>query len=226
MPVTSLLDDASPPEATSPYLRLREEIVSGVVPRGKPVVESIISERFGVSRTPIREALQRLETDGLVIRSGRSYRVREATPAEILDIYEVRIALEATAARSAAQRRDEIDLTRLFDAVQPPSSGEQDDAAKNFAANDAFHGLVRAAAHNASLDTLLSGLLLQIRLLDNIPVARREVISQTYDEHAKIVEAIAAHDADAAGTLMTAHLGRTRDLRLRAIAESGAYGLQ
>src|SRR4051812_47520882 len=88
----------------STYDRIKEAIVEGMFEPGEVLTEAALSELCGVSRTPVREALGRLEQDGLVTRSGRAVAVTVRTPEEILDIYETRIALEATAARMAAVR--------------------------------------------------------------------------------------------------------------------------
>lgn len=213
---------ARPSVTAVQYARLRDEIVSGAIAPGTQLFETSISDRLGVSRTPVREALGRLEAEGLLERVGRSYRVRSATPEEILDIYEVRIALEAAAAAAAARRRSEIDLARLQAAVEIPPGTELDDDAKNFASNERFHALVWSASQNLFLQHMLANVSAQIRLLDNLAVANRGVIEQTFDEHAEIVESIRARDDQRASALMSTHLGRTRDLRLRTIAQGPA----
>jgi len=95
------------------YERLRDEVVSGQLPEGAPLVEATVATRYGTSRTPVREALRRLEQDGLVERGARGLRVRIRGPEEILEIYEVRILLEAAAARHAAVRHTRLDLIRI-----------------------------------------------------------------------------------------------------------------
>src|SRR5437016_3803193 len=88
-------------DRVSPYEQLVRAITSGDLPPGSPLIEVALAERFGVSRTPVREALTRLEQDGLVARGDLGLVVREITPEEILDIYDVRIVLEGRAASTA-----------------------------------------------------------------------------------------------------------------------------
>src|SRR5215813_8225652 len=103
---------------TDVYRRMHEDIVSGRLPSGTPLIETSLAAQYGTSRTPVREALRRLEQDGLAERADRSLRVRSASPEEILEIYDVRIALEGVAARSAAEHGTELDLLRLKTAQQ------------------------------------------------------------------------------------------------------------
>src|SRR5690606_26282547 len=96
----SAMEIPVPAAKRTPYDKIRDAIVSGELAGGTPLTESSLAAWCGVSRTPIREALLRLEQDGLIVRTERGPVVRSRSPEEILDIYEVRIALEATAARS------------------------------------------------------------------------------------------------------------------------------
>jgi DNA-binding GntR family transcriptional regulator len=90
------------------YQQLREAIVTGVLSADAPLTELSLAAQYKVSRTPVREALRRLEQDGLVERGPRGMKVRGRSPEEILEIYEVRITLEGAAARAAAERRTEL----------------------------------------------------------------------------------------------------------------------
>src|ERR1700749_32754 len=87
------------------YDRLRGEIVTGEFEPGTPLGEEALAQRYGTSRTPVREALRRLEQDGLVESGVRGMRGRARSPEEIQEIYEVRVPLEATVAAAAARRR-------------------------------------------------------------------------------------------------------------------------
>src|SRR5690349_17429224 len=97
----------------STYEVLKNAILSGELAPGEQLVETSLAKLCKVSRTPIREALRRLEQDGLVYRSDRGLAVRTRSPEEILDIYEVRMMLEATVGRIAAERRTEHDVSML-----------------------------------------------------------------------------------------------------------------
>lgn len=199
------------------YEVLKAALLAGEFGPGALLHEMALSTRFGVSRTPVREALQRLESEGLIVKVGRSYQVRTATPEEILDLYEVRIALEASAASAAARRRDEIDLVRLEAAVALEEDSEGG-VQRVFDANLRFHDLVSAASHNAYLQRTVATVRAHITLLDRIPVANQAGQGEIWREHSEILTAVTDRDGVRAGELMANHLSRTRDLRIRSIA--------
>jgi DNA-binding GntR family transcriptional regulator len=95
------------------YARLRKEILDGVFAPGTILLETALSVKYGVSRTPVREALGRLAQDGLIERSTRGFRIKQRNPEQILEIYEARIALEARSAELAAKHRTDFDLARM-----------------------------------------------------------------------------------------------------------------
>lgn len=95
--------------ATGVYERIHEAIVSGEFAPGESLGEVVLARRFGTSRTPVREALHRLEIEAIVEPTSRGVRVRPSSPEEVLDVYEVRITLESAAAARATE----------FDRVRP-----------------------------------------------------------------------------------------------------------
>jgi DNA-binding FadR family transcriptional regulator len=97
----------------SVYDELRAQIVDGIITPGTHLVEGALAKSFGVSRTPIREALSQLAYEGLLERYDRAMRVRVLRAEDVLEIYEVRIVLERAAACAAAERRTDLDLGRL-----------------------------------------------------------------------------------------------------------------
>ena len=141
--------------ARSVYEELRENIVNGRYEAGAPLVETALATEFSVSRTPIREALRRLEQDGLVERGSRGMHVRSSHE-EILEIYEVRITLEVAAARAAAERRTALDLARLEQIHQAMLTASTDDSERLATTNRRFHEIVWSMSHNATLIDLLA----------------------------------------------------------------------
>jgi DNA-binding GntR family transcriptional regulator len=109
-----------------------------------------------MSRTPVREALGRLEQDGLITRTGRGVAVTARTPEEILDIYETRIALEATAARMAAVRHSVLDRGRLERLTVASEQVDRSDPQAMADANREFHRAVWQATYNRSSSTCSS----------------------------------------------------------------------
>jgi DNA-binding GntR family transcriptional regulator len=167
----------------------------------------------GVTPTPVREALNRLQQDGLVNRTDRGMIVRERTPEEILDIYETRIALEGTAARLSAERHAPMDqrrLTRLLTLAE-----ESDDSPNTRAdRNRDFHRGIWLASHNESLIDLLDRL--NMHLL-RYPVSTLSVPGrweESLREHRELLEAILARDPGAAQKLAEQHFSAARDIRL------------
>lgn len=101
-------------QTSKQYLRLRADILAGKFPpRGAALHETQLSETYGASRTPIREALNWLAHDGLLERATRGFRVRSGTAEDVIEIYAARVALESEAAGAAAIRHTELDLARL-----------------------------------------------------------------------------------------------------------------
>src|SRR6267378_901054 len=112
--VPNARDGRRRPHAETVYASLKRDILQGVLPPGSPLREEELGRSHQVSRTPVREALSRLETEGLASRHSRTGLVVSApTLDEIVDLYVLREVLEGLAARLAAERRTELDLARL-----------------------------------------------------------------------------------------------------------------
>jgi len=198
----------------SAYLLVKRAILDRDLGPGENLVETALAERFGVSRTPIREALQRLEQDGLVERGDRGLVVRDVSPEEILDIYETRIALEGTAARLAADRRTHLDLLQIRRQLAAMSEVAEGDEARMAETNRGFHTAVWLASHNPSLLDLFNRL--------DQHLARYPVTTLSYPgrwktaiaEHADILDAIDRRDTAAAEKFAVQHFTEARDIRL------------
>ncbi len=198
----------------SPYERIKKAIIDGTFQPGAVLTESALGEWCRMSRTPIREALGRLEQDGLVTRTGRGVTVTERTPEEILDIYETRIALEATAARMAAVRHGVLDrarFERLFTAVEEV---ETSDAQAMADANRAFHRAVWQATHNRSLIDLLDRLHLHLLRYPMTTLTAPGRWEQALKEHRTLMTAILDRDPVRAGEAAEQHFRAARDVRL------------
>ncbi|MFC7645008.1 GntR family transcriptional regulator [Streptosporangium lutulentum] len=173
-----------------------------------------------MSRTPIREALTRLEQDGLVLRTDRGLVVRERSPEEILDIYETRIVLEAMAARTAAIRRSPIDvitMRRVADRLERLDTGDEIELVE---ANRDLHRALWRATHNESLIDLLTRLDLHLARYPATTLSQPGRWREANAEHRAIVDAVDAQDPDLAEDLAAKHFTRARDLRLAIWAAS------
>lgn len=202
-------------ELSEVYERLRGEIVEGTFDAGANLVELALAERYGTSRTPIREALRRLEQDGLVERGDRGMRVRTRSPEEILEIYEVRIALEATAASAAAIRHTDLDLIRVRKAQSTMDAVSPEDPTTMMAANRAVHEAIWAAGHNGTVVDLLSRLNNHLTRYPATTLESAGRWQEALSEHHALIEAIESRDSTHAGELARAHMTKARDLRLQ-----------
>jgi DNA-binding GntR family transcriptional regulator len=197
------------------YQRMRDDIVAGAWDDA-PLVELALAARYGTSRTPVREALRRLEQDGLVERRERSLRVRARSPEEILEIYDVRIVLEGLAAQAAAQHAGPLDLARLRRAAAAMRAADPGDAA----ANRAFHEALWTAGHSSTLQDLLGRLQDHLRRYPESTLRSAERWETALAEHDELVERIAARDTEGARALAERHMTEARDLRLAMFAET------
>ncbi|WAC66842.1 GntR family transcriptional regulator [Agrococcus sp. SL85] len=204
--------------ATSVYERIREAILTGRFPAGQLLGEVALAGEFGTSRTPVREALHRLEIERLVERAARGVRVRASSPEEILDIYEVRITLEGAAARGAAQRATELDLVRLR-AAQEAMRRVGEEPQERARANRAFHEALWQASHSPTLDDLLRRLHAHLIRYPTTTLTHGSRWEQVLEQHDALLAAIDAHDAEAARRIAEEHMTDARDVRLRMYAE-------
>ncbi len=210
--------EAAAPSGSELYWRLRRDVMDGRFPPGSALMETVLSSDYGVSRTPMREALALLEHDGLLERAPRGFRVRSGTAEDVVEIYEARIALEAEAAASAALRATELDLARLrrqHELIVHADTDEGRAAAR--AANFRFHELLWQAGHNATITELLVKLTARLRIYDSGPPSPFGGIEPLHQEHEDILRALHDHDADRAREAARAHLRRSLEQRINAL---------
>lgn len=205
----------------SAYDRLRELIVSGELAPDGTVPESHLAERLGVSRTPVREALQRLEGDGVVIAQGRGVRVRVLTVEQLSDVLTARAGLEGWALELAARRwaAGEIPPARV-DALRAQARdadirGRSGDLARAAGSNRRFHEGCAALAGNAAIGAALSRWWDQITLSTRRSIRRPARMDAVDAEHREILAALVAGDGAAARSAAMRHALATRDELIR-----------
>lgn len=198
----------------SPYSAIKQAILLGELRPGQQLVEAHLASWCQVSRTPIREALTRLEQDGLVRRGPRGLVVRESSPAEILDIYEIRIVLEATAARLAAEQRTKRDLILMEHATSRMAGLADADPHEKASVNAEFHRLIWKTSHNSSLIDLLERLSMHLGRYPATTLAFPGRWETSNREHEQLVAAIDARDSNLAASIAEAHFTAARDIRL------------
>ncbi|MBO4216968.1 MAG: GntR family transcriptional regulator [Clostridia bacterium] len=188
--------------------RLEAEILDGTVPAGTTLSEIKICEMYGVSRTPVREAVLLLEREGLVISSGmRGITVVGVDDADIDDIYQIRIRTEGLASRYMAERPSAAERRELAEAValQEFYTG-RGDAKKLRELDTRFHEIVYRGSGSRVIEGTLSGLHKQISLFRERAFLSPERTPQSVAEHKEILNAIMQNDGDAAEALTAEHI--------------------
>jgi DNA-binding GntR family transcriptional regulator len=204
---------------TDAYQMILQAIDTGVYRPGDRLVESELAERFGVSRTPIREALQRLETQSLLTRDGRSLIVSSLDHNQLAELYVVRCELEGLAARLAARHAtaEEVRVLGQMVAEDAKLLGDPQALAR---ANRRFHKQIHLASHNRFLVQQLDLVHRSMALMATTSLAVEGRGKVALKEHDRIVKAIGAGDGDAANEAIKAHISVAFETRLRADAES------
>jgi DNA-binding GntR family transcriptional regulator len=192
-------------------------ILEGELEAGSRLGQEALAERFGVSRQPVREALRRLQAEGLVqVHPRRGMLVRRLTAREVRDAYLVRGELEGLAAETAARRATPEEIGRLRAAqaqyreateqsLKDPSRTEYSEA--RAAANDTFHAAVLAAAGIGVLTRTVERLLILVpRKLPTAALSNPRLFERLADEHQRICETIEAGDAEEARAAITHHI--------------------
>ncbi|MDA9208144.1 GntR family transcriptional regulator [Octadecabacter sp.] len=201
------------------YELILEAIDTGIYVPGSRLVESELAERFGVSRTPIREALQRLETQSLLTRDGRSLIVASLDHSQLSELYVVRGALEGLAARLAARHATPEELAVLRDMLDADRKLVDDPDAMS-RANRRFHKQIHLASHNRFLVRQLDLVHRSMALLASTSIAVEGRPTDTLEEHEEIVAAIEAGDGGAADAALRDHISKAYVIRLRLDAEA------
>ena len=190
------------------YERLRALVLSGDIAPGARLGQVELAERFGISRTPIREALRRLSGEGLVdFHPNRGFRVADLGLDAVLLRLEVRAIVEPGIARLAAERRTPADLRALGQSIARESRARTASAAHD--ASRDFHVTLARATHNDELVRTLESLwLVEVgRRLLSARSAMQDWVPSDVADHEAIAAAVEHGDADQAGALMAAHIG-------------------
>lgn len=203
------------------YSLILSAIDNGTYRPGDRLVESELAERFGVSRTPVREALQRLETQSMLARDGRSLVVATLDHNQLAELYTVRTELEALAARLAA-RHATREETRVLGRMVDEDRAVIDDPQALSRANRRFHHQIHLASHNRYLVQQLDIVHRTMALMARTSLAAEGRGEKTLAEHQRIVDAIAAGDAEAAESALREHISTAFETRLRESARAWA----
>ena len=187
---------------------LEELIAVGELPPGTHLDETELAARFGVSRTPIREALIQLASEGVIdIRPRRGAIVAQASPARLVEMFEVMAELEAMCARLAARRMtpaDHLALAEAHHACEAARDAVDPDA--YYYRNETFHRTIYAASRNQFLTEEAERLHRRLRPYRRLQLRVRDRVATSYSEHDAIVRALQAGDAERSAQLAREHV--------------------
>lgn len=179
------------------YEILRDKILNGELPGGTKIVEEKIAVELGVSRTPIRDAIRKLEYEGLVVKK----KVVNPTEKDLRNMFNVRILLEGYSARCAATFMKESELEKLYEYVEIGRKGTKEEI---MSANESFHNDIVKASNNPVMIDIID------RMQAIIYLFRKTVViynrPNLIDEHEEMYEAIKERDGEKAEALMKKHL--------------------
>ncbi|WP_449353077.1 GntR family transcriptional regulator [Streptomyces shaanxiensis] len=206
------------------YEALTELIINGSLTPGQHLVEAELAESLGVSRQPIREALQRLQTAGWVdLRPSQGAFVHSPTTEECAQLLSVRALLETHSARGAAQHATPRDVARLWELQQTGLTAlAAGDARAIVEANAALHGHITHLSRNAVLAELIPQVDRRVRWY-YMPIAKPRG-KDAWNEHARIIEAIGEGAPDRAEALMRRHTRNTTDFYCEQLAAVAGRG--
>jgi DNA-binding GntR family transcriptional regulator len=209
---------ANDPHQISVYQLILDAIDSGELPAGTRLIETGLAERFGVSRTPVREALKRLEAQGVAATKGRRLVVASLDHDQLGELYEVRGVVEGLAARLAARHAAPEEIAVLRGMVK--ADRMLVDSPRELArANKRFHRQMHRASHNRYLNQMLQGMRRSLALLSTTSLSVPGRGAASVAEHDAIVRAIEARDEDAAEAAACSHISNAYTARLKIIAE-------
>ena len=198
-------DPVAPSLTDRAYDHVMDRLSDGRLRGGDVIQESRLAEQLGLSRTPVRDALGRLEGEGLLVRSGRALAVRRVTVKEFLDMLQVRRLIEPEAAWQACGKIDAATLRDLRDGLAAlAETGDRHDSAKAQALDETLHLTIVDALHNDYLAGLVRSLRHRTRLFELTEFPGK--IASGRHEHLRLVDALIANLPKAAKQAMLAHL--------------------
>ena len=196
---------------------MREAIISGVLEPGERLMEIQLAEEMGVSRTPVREAIRKLELEGFVVMIPRkgAY-VAGVSHKDVADVFEIRAALEGLAAGLAAERATDEEIEQMERALLF-TNDDNVPLEKIVELDTEFHALVYKASRNDRLTQILANIREQIQRFRATSLAVPGRIKDAVLEHRGIVEAIARHDVEEAHELAMAHIVTAENVMFEAL---------
>lgn len=202
------------------FTQLRNEILNGTLLPGTQLKEVQLANRFGVSRTPVRDALSRLEDLGLAERVNRGLEVRGLDPEQVIQVYDMRILIEVEASGQAAQNRNLNDILTLEALLERDRSLENPTDAELIQTNLEFHRAVWKATQNPVLIDLLERLMTHLVHAPTSTLSVDDRQNEALNEHAKLIEAISDRDTAAARDIAKQHFSTAREIRMNLLRKA------
>ncbi|MFQ6332691.1 GntR family transcriptional regulator [Methylophilus sp. 3sh_L] len=195
------------------YTQLKQKIISFELYPGTRVTEQVLAEMFGVSRTPIRQALQRLEIEGfLSIRPKQGCFIRELDVNELMEYYEARIALELLIVESAVNAMTDKQLEQMMALWHPDIHDNELQHGIDLGEKDeSFHVGLALASDKPVLASLLKNINHRIRVIRRLDLNSDNRSQRTYKEHFEILQHIKERDTSKAKQAMKRHIQRSRE---------------
>jgi DNA-binding GntR family transcriptional regulator len=217
-------EDADVSRAERVYRHLREGIRAGTYRAGQRLRETEIATALNTSRTPVREAIRRLEADRLVEDvPGVGLAVTQLDRERVHELYRFRMAIEGTAAELAALHATAFDVMDLTDTLEQMRAAA-DDAARAALLNRRFHEGIYRAARNSFLSHAIASMSDFMALLPGTTYALPGRASEVMLEHERVLHAIVERDPERAARAMREHIQNASQFRLRMTASQGLAG--
>ena len=199
------------------FEQLQDEILSGKYKKGEILSEAKLSEELGVSRTPIREAVRRLEQERILDETGRGIVVVGISAEDMLDMYDIRIQLEGQAAARAAKNVTDEQLNEMQEVIDlqkfyTDKPGDVSNKSNNILDMDSsFHELLYRASGSVVFHDTLSNIHKKILKFRKASVSDKSRAEQSYEEHLAILDALRLHEPELARSRTVQHIINARD---------------
>jgi DNA-binding GntR family transcriptional regulator len=198
------------------YQKLRELLKDGVLKPGDRIIETTIAQQLDVSRTPVRDAIRRLEAEGLLGYDRAGLVVTTLDRRSVAELYEMREVMEGTAARLFTRHASDLEVEQLLDLVQQERllQGKGQELAAH---NQEFHRRIHRGAHNRFLEKALRAVNAVRWLLGPSQMLAVERAEQALAEHTELVQAIHRRDVDLAESVARRHVRSAQVIRMRTL---------
>ena len=202
--------------ADAVFERLESDILTGKYKKGEVLTETELSNALNVSRTPVREAIRRLEQENLLKETPKGHVVIGVSPQDIVDIYDIRLQIEGVATKLCAEKISKDKLEEMREVIDLQEFYTQKSVADKIKGADSkFHELIYENCGSEIYNSILSSLHRKVQRIRSVSVSDQERAVKAVDEHREIFSAIENGDGALAEKLMTEHIKNAKNNILR-----------